>query len=185
MLPGLDGYEVYRQLRLLAPIPVIMLTARGREEERVAGLELGADDYITKPFSPRELTARVGAVLRRAQGGLPTLAGTASVLQCGRLVVDVAARQVKLDDEPVILTAREFEVLTFMMRHPRVAFTRDELLERVWGWTHGDRATVTVHVRRIREKIEADSARPCFITTVRGVGYRFDQTVDLSCAPTR
>jgi DNA-binding response OmpR family regulator len=184
MLPGLDGYEVYRQLRRLAPMPVIMLTARGREDERIAGLELGADDYLTKPFSPRELVARVAAVLRRAQGALPSLDGSSSsVLRCGHVVVDVAARQVVVDAEVVAFTAREFELLVFLMRHPRIAFGRDELLQAVWGWSFGDRATVTVHVRRVREKIERDPGHPELIATIWGVGYRFDQAVDAHCAP--
>jgi DNA-binding response OmpR family regulator len=185
MLPGLDGFEVYRRLRCIAPIPVIMLTARSREDDRIAGLEIGADDYLVKPFSPRELVARVAAVLRRAQGALPSLAdSTAPVpttLRCDNVDVDVAAREVTVDGEPVAFTAREFELLVFLMRHPHIAFRRDELLQNVWGWSYGDSATVTVHVRRIREKIERDSSQPELIATVWGVGYRFGHAVEQVC----
>ena len=177
MLPGIDGLEVCRRLREDAPVPVVMLTARGDESDRIAGLELGADDYVVKPFSPRELTARVKAVLRRAQGALPADAGAAGadpVLRAGGLVVDTAARQVWQDGAEIALTAREFELLAFLMRHPRRAFRREELFEQVWGWTYGDTATVTVHVRRLREKVEADPADPRLIVTVWGVGYRFE-----------
>ena len=182
MLPGLDGFEVCRRVRAIAPVPVIMLTGRGQEHDRVAGLELGADDYVVKPFSPRELTARVKSVLRRAQAALAPLMdagdGVGPHLRAGRLEVDVAARQAWVDGKLVAFTAREFELLVFFMRSPRVVFRREELLERVWGWTYGDSATVTVHVRRIREKIEADPAEPRLIATVWGVGYRFEQLVE-------
>ncbi|MEO7837101.1 MAG: response regulator transcription factor, partial [Acidimicrobiales bacterium] len=177
MLPGIDGLEVCRRLRQAAPIPVVMLTARGDEGDRIAGLELGADDYVVKPFSPRELTARLKAVLRRSQGASPlTPAGPSSegVIRAGDLSVDTAARQVHLGDHEVMLTAREFELLAFLARHPRRAFRREELFEQVWGWTYGDTATVTVHVRRLREKVELDPAAPVRIVTVWGVGYRFD-----------
>ncbi|MGH8986368.1 MAG: response regulator [Acidimicrobiia bacterium] len=172
MLPGLDGLEVYRRLRSLAPVPVIMLTARGDEDDRVVGLDLGADDYVSKPFSPRELTARVKSVLRRAGGG-PVSAGPGTVEADG-LAIDLGAREVRLDGETVTLTAREFDLLAFLARHPRRAFRRDELLELVWGYTYGDTATVTVHIRRLREKIERDPSSPERLTTVWGVGYRFD-----------
>ncbi|MGH9154726.1 MAG: response regulator [Acidimicrobiales bacterium] len=179
MLPGIDGLEVCRRLRRDAPgpVPVVMLTARGDESDRIAGLELGADDYVVKPFSPRELTARVKAVLRRAQASAPAdpaPVGVDPVLRAGDLVVDTSARQVHLGDREVALTAREFELLAFLLRHPRRAFKREELFEHVWGWTYGDTATVTVHVRRLREKIEVDAAHPRFIVTVWGVGYRFE-----------
>jgi len=172
MLPGLDGLEVYRRLRSLAPVPVIMLTARGDEDDRVVGLELGADDYVSKPFSPRELTARVKSVLRRAGGG-PVSPGPGTVEADG-LAIDLGAREVRRDGETVTLTAREFDLLAFLARHPRRAFRRDELLELVWGYTYGDTATVTVHIRRLREKIERDPSSPERLTTVWGVGYRFD-----------
>jgi two-component system, OmpR family, response regulator ResD len=172
MLPGMDGLEVCRQLRATAPIPVIMLTARGDEEDRVIGLELGADDYLAKPFSPRELTARVKAVLRRATE--PSPPALPERIECDGLVIDTAARQTTIDDAPVALTAREFDLLEFVARAPRRAFRREELLERVWGFTYGDTSTVTVHVRRLREKIERDPSRPRHLVTVWGVGYRFD-----------
>jgi DNA-binding response OmpR family regulator len=177
MLPGLDGLEVCRRLRLVAPIPVIMLTARGEESDKVLGLELGADDYVSKPFSPRELTARVKSVLRRAQAaGLApsTGAGAAPVLTAGHLTVDVLAREVRLGGELATLTSREFDLLVFLMRSPRRVFSREELLEHVWGYTYGDTSTVTVHIRRLREKVEPDPATPAHIQTVWGAGYRFD-----------
>jgi DNA-binding response OmpR family regulator len=173
MLPGLDGLEVCRRLRAVAPIPVIMLTARGEESDRVLGLELGADDYVAKPFSPRELTARVKSVLRRAQGPLSPV-DVPGVLTIGDLHIDLGAREVRRSGELVTLTAREFELLVFLARHPRRAFRREELLEHVWGYTYGDTSTVTVHIRRLREKIEPQPAAPERIQTVWGVGYRFD-----------
>ncbi len=176
MLPGLDGLEVCRRLREVAPIPVIMLTARGDESDRVLGLELGADDYVTKPFSPRELTARVKSVLRRATGPLAaaTMAGEPELLRAGRLEVDTSAREVRVDGRLAALTAREFELLVFLMRRPRRVFRREELLEQVWGYTYGDTSTVTVHIRRLREKVEDDPSVPTHLQTVWGVGYRFD-----------
>ena len=173
MLPGLDGLEVCRRLRARAPIPVVMLTARGGEEDRVLGLELGADDYVSKPFSPRELTARVKAVLRRAGSRLDNSDGVGTIEYDG-LEIDLAAREVRVRGEPATLTAREFELLAFLARRPRRVFRRDELLEHVWGYTYGDTSTVTVHIRRLREKIEDDPSAPRYITTVWGVGYRFD-----------
>jgi DNA-binding response OmpR family regulator len=173
MLPGLDGLEVCRLLRSRAPIPVVMLTARGSEEDRVLGLELGADDYVAKPFSPRELTARVKAVLRRAGSPLGDV-DSAGTVEYDGLQVDLGAREARVRGELATLTAREFELLTFLVRRPRQVFRRDELLEHVWGYTYGDTATVTVHIRRLREKIEDDPSAPRRITTVWGVGYRFD-----------
>jgi DNA-binding response OmpR family regulator len=172
MLPGLDGFEVCRRLRLAAPVPVIMLTARGDEEDRVMGLELGADDYLAKPFSPRELTARVKAVLRRTTE--PFTPPSLETMSFGNLVIDPAAREVTVGDTPAVLTAREFDLLTFLARSPRRTFHREELLEHVWGFTYGDTATVTVHIRRLREKIEPDPSAPRHVMTVWGVGYRFD-----------
>jgi len=172
MLPGLDGIEVCRRLREFTPVPVVILTARGDEEDRIVGLELGADDYIAKPFSPRELTARVKAVLRRANG---LVVGSApKVIVCGELTIDVGAREVLVGGEPATLTAREFDLLAHLAANPRRAFGREELLEEVWGYSYGDTATVTVHIRRLREKIERDPSTPRWITTVWGVGYRFD-----------
>jgi DNA-binding response OmpR family regulator len=172
MLPKLDGLAVCRKLRERWPVPVIMLTALGEEIDRVAGLETGADDYVTKPFSPRELALRVQSVLRRARGAsMP--AGT-GVLRDGDLVVDAGAHEVRLDGEQVTLTAREFDLLAHLMRNPRQAFSRSTLLDQVWGWSFGDSSTVTVHVRRLREKIEPDPTAPRRIVTVWGVGYRYE-----------
>ncbi len=173
MLPGLDGLEVCRRLRSRAPIPVVMLTARGSEEDRVLGLELGADDYVSKPFSPRELTARVKAVLRRAGSPLREV-DSAGTIEYDGLQIDFGAREARVRGELATLTAREFELLAFLVRRPRQVFRRDELLEHVWGYTYGDTSTVTVHIRRLREKIEDDPSTPRRITTVWGVGYRFD-----------
>jgi DNA-binding response OmpR family regulator len=173
MLPTIDGLEVCRRLRAHAPVPVIMLTARGDEDDRVVGLELGADDYIAKPFSPRELTLRVKAVLRRAAGAVPPPGGTAH-LEAGDLAIDVGAREALRAGTELSLTAREFDLLSFLASHPRQVFRREELLEAVWGFTYGDTATVTVHVRRLREKVEDDPSAPQHLTTVWGVGYRWD-----------
>ncbi len=173
MIPSLDGLEVCRRIRAVAPVPVIMLTARGEEADRIAGLDLGADDYVAKPFSPRELTARVKAVLRRAAAPL-TGPEEPAALQAGDLVVDTVAREVRVGGVTTALTAREFDLLAHFMRHPRRAFRREELLERVWGFSYGDTSTVTVHVRRIREKVERRPASPRHIVTVWGVGYRFE-----------
>ena len=173
MLPGLDGFEVCRRLRARAQVPIIMLTARGAEEDRVVGLELGADDYVAKPFSPRELTARVKAVLRRARA--PVLApGANGIVEYDGLAIDLAAREVRVRGAVASLTVKEFELLTFLAQRPRRVFRREELLGRVWGYSYGDTSTVTVHIRRLREKIEDDPSTPARITTVWGVGYRFD-----------
>jgi DNA-binding response OmpR family regulator len=176
MLPGLDGLEVCRRLRVRSAVPVVMLTALGEEEDRIAGLQLGADDYVTKPFSPRELALRVTSVLRRSR---VTAARSSSVveddgLRDGGLRVDVGARSASLDGRELSLTTREFDLLVFFLTHRGTAFSRSELLSRVWGWEFGDQSTVTVHVRRLREKVEADPARPVRIATVWGVGYRYD-----------
>jgi DNA-binding response OmpR family regulator len=150
-----------------------MLTARSSEVDRVSGLEFGADDYVSKPFSPRELTARVKAVLRRAGGGVDAAAGPA-VLVAGSLELDSTARQVQLHGRPLELTVKEFDLLAYFMRNPGRAFRREELMEQVWGFSYGDTSTVTVHVSRLREKVETDPRRPRVVKTVRGVGYRFE-----------
>ncbi len=175
MLPGMSGLEVCRQVRAGQhnAVAIVMLTALGEEEDRVLGLEFGADDYVTKPFSPRELVLRVGSVLRRSRDASQPSAPTPAVVD-GGLEVDVSARRALLDGRPLALTTREFDLLAFLMRHPDQAFTRAELLAKVWGWDFGDQSTVTVHVRRLREKIEPDPARPRHIVTVWGVGYRYD-----------
>jgi DNA-binding response OmpR family regulator len=170
MLPGIDGLEVCRRMRATTTLPIIMLTALGSESDRVVGLELGADDYVTKPFSPRELVLRVGSVLRRAgEKATPD----SRVLVDGDLTVDGPSRETFRGGEPLALTLREFELLRFFMANPDVAFTRVDLLERVWGWSFGDQSTVTVHVRRLREKVEPDPASPTRLVTVWGVGYRW------------
>ncbi|MGP3972164.1 response regulator transcription factor [Streptomyces sp. 6N223] len=182
MLPGLDGLQVCRRLREAGPVPVVMLTARGDEEDRILGLEIGADDYVTKPFSPRELVLRVASVLRRAgargASGGAAEAGTGApaggVLRGGGITLDPAARSAVDARGPLRLTLREFDLLAHFLRHPGTAFSREELMARVWGWDFGDLSTVTVHVRRLRHKVEADPAQPRLITTVWGVGYRFD-----------
>ncbi len=174
MLPGIDGLEVCRRLRRESiGVPIVMLTALGEEEDRVLGLELGADDYVTKPFSPRELVLRVASVLRRSRE-LPTReSGTEPVVD-GDLRVDIPGRRAAIGDRELALTVREFDLLAFLVRRPGQVFTRAELLERVWGWDFGDQSTVTVHVRRLREKVEADPTKPTRIATVWGVGYRYD-----------
>ena len=172
MLPGLSGLEVCRRLRETSSVPIVMLTALGEESDRVLGLELGADDYVTKPFSPRELTLRVRSVLRRSREPVRRTV-RADVLHDGDLTVDVAARVATAGGRELALTVREFDLLAFLLAHPRQAFTRVELLERVWGWTHGDHSTVTVHVRRLREKLTPGGTEPR-VATVWGVGYRYD-----------
>jgi DNA-binding response OmpR family regulator len=175
MLPGLDGLAVCRRLRERGPVPVILLTALGAETDRIMGLEIGADDYVTKPFSPRELVLRVASVLRRSRF-VPALPASAQTdLVDGDLHVDVAAHVVELADKPLMLTVREFDLLAYLMRHPRQTFTREELMHDVWGWSFGDQSTVTVHVRRLRQKLEAASDGAWSpISTVWGVGYRYD-----------
>jgi DNA-binding response OmpR family regulator len=170
MLPGMDGLELCRWIRARSDLPVIMLTARGEEADRIVGLELGADDYVTKPFSPRELAARVRTVLRRA--AQPSL-GEEKISLDG-LEIDASTREVTKGGQPVRLTAREFDLLWFLASHPRHVFSRSQLMDRVWGYEAAlDTGTVTVHVRRLREKIEDDPSQPRFLETVWGVGYRF------------
>ena len=173
MLPGVHGLDVLRRVRASSDIPVIMLTARAEESDRVAGLELGADDYVVKPFSPRELAARVNGVLRRTNG---RQASSPSPLDFGELQIEPLSRRVTLDGENIELTPKEFDVLAFLATSPQQVFSRAQLLESVWQsspeWQ--DPATVTVHVRRIRNKIENDPEHPRWITTVWGVGYRFE-----------
>jgi DNA-binding response OmpR family regulator len=173
MLPGLDGLEVFRRLRAQHAVPVVMLTARSEEADRIGGLELGADDYLTKPFSPRELVLRVSAVLRRTAA-----APARGLLLDGDLVVDLAAREARRSGQPLTLTFREFDLLTFLLQHPREAFDRSALLRHVWSWSFGDASTVTVHVRRLREKVEDDPSHPRRIVTVFGVGYRYEPSAD-------
>jgi DNA-binding response OmpR family regulator len=173
MLPGLDGLEVCRRLRRMGEVPVIMLTALGTENDRIVGLEVGADDYVAKPFSPRELVLRVQSVLRRTAGA-PVRTGGAEVLRTADLEVDLVAHRATRSGRELLLTGREFDLLAFFLAHPGQAFSRDELMRKVWDWSYGDQGTVTVHVRRLREKIEDDPAQPRLLVTVWGVGYRFD-----------
>jgi len=173
MLPGLSGLEVCRRIQGERRVPLIMLTAKGEEEDRIVGLGVGADDYVVKPFSPRELVARVAAVLRRVN---EASAGPANgeVLSFGELQINPNTRIVTVQGDPVTLTAREFDLLHHMASSPGRVFTRDQLMESVWGYTFAaETSTVTVHVRRLREKVEADPAHPCRLLTVWGVGYRF------------
>jgi len=174
MLPRLDGLEVFRLIRAQLPVPVIMLTAKGEETDRVVGLEMGADDYVAKPFSPREIVARAKAVLRRAgrAGGNGTAGGT---LTLGDVAINPDTRRVEVGGRPVDLTPKEFDLLWFLASHHGQVFTRSQLLDQVWDYQYfGDASTVTVHIRRLRAKIEADAVRPRHLKTVWGVGYKFE-----------
>jgi DNA-binding response OmpR family regulator len=169
MLPGTDGLELCRWIRGRSELPVIMLTARGEEADRIVGLELGADDYVTKPFSPRELAARVRSVLRRSTAVAPA----ATALEFGDLRLESETRDARKAGVPIRLTAKEFDLLWFLASHPRRVFSRDQLMASVWGYTAAlDTGTVTVHVRRVREKIEDDPSQPRYLETVWGIGYR-------------
>jgi DNA-binding response OmpR family regulator len=172
MLPGVDGLEVCRRLRETSDIPVIMLTAKGSVSDRVVGLELGADDYVTKPFSPRELVLRVDSVLRRTQEQ-PAAGGP---VRSGDIVVDPMSRVVTRGEARVAMTVREFDLLHHFVGHAGTVFSREDLLRDVWGWSFGDDSTVTVHVRRLREKLESDPTHPARLVTVWGVGYRWEQS---------
>jgi len=177
MLPGADGWEITRQLRARSDVPIIMLTARRAEIDRIAGLELGADDYVVKPFSPQELVSRVRAVLRRTH---PQAEGEPNAPKAPRLdfdgiQIDPQTRLVAVGGVEKSLTAKEFDLLYLLAQHPRQVFTRDQLLERIWGESdYIDPGTVTVHIRRLREKIEPDPSQPRRLQTVWGVGYRFE-----------
>ena len=172
MLPQLGGFDVLRRVRALRrETPGIMLTARGQEHERVQGLQVGADDYVTKPFSLRELELRVRSVLRRSA---PSPHPVDVVVTSGDLTVDLAGRRVLREGAELALTSREFDLLAWLVRHPGVVAGRDQLIREVWGWDVGDESTVTVHVRRLREKIEPDPSRPSLLVTVFGRGYRWD-----------
>jgi DNA-binding response OmpR family regulator len=173
MLPGMDGLELCRWIRARSQVPVIMLTARGDEADRIVGLELGADDYVAKPFSPRELVARVRAVLRRAEAA-PSRERPERV-RFGEVTLDLGSREVRRNGDAVVLTAKEFDLLWFLASHPRRVFSRDQLMESVWGYASAlDTGTVTVHVRRLRAKVEQDPSRPRHLQTVWGVGYRLE-----------
>jgi len=172
MLPYIDGLEVCRQIRRESSVPIIMLTAKDGELERVVGLEIGADDYVTKPFSPRELVARVRAILRRTTKDAGP--GPEEPLTSGGLTLNPVTHEVLLNGRSIELTAKEFELLKLLLGHPNRVFTRDFLLEHIWGYDYyGSTRTVDMHISRLREKIEDDPASPTFIVTVRGVGYKF------------
>jgi DNA-binding response OmpR family regulator len=169
MLPGTDGLELCRWIRSRSNLPVIMLTARGEEADRIVGLELGADDYVTKPFSPRELAARVRTVLRRAA----PVENARERFAFGEIELDAGTREARKAGVELRLTAKEFDLLWFLASHPRRVFSRDQLMSRVWGYAAAlDTGTVTVHVRRLREKIEDDPSQPQYLQTVWGIGYR-------------
>ncbi len=173
MLPGVDGLEITRRLRVEGSTPVILLTARTEEADRILGLELGADDYVVKPFSPPELVSRVRAVLRRTQAAVPTAAAAPSLRLAG-LSLDRQRHSVVVGGREVVLTAKEFDLLWFLASHAGQVFNREQLLEQVWGGAQFlDASTVTVHVRRLREKLEANPANPRYVQTIWGVGYRF------------
>jgi len=173
MLPGMDGFTLTRNLRDRSDVPIILLTSRREESDRIAGLELGADDYVVKPFSPQELVSRVRAVLRRARSN--TEITNESILNFKGLTINPQTRDVTINGEAIILTAKEFELLYHMALHPRQVFTRDQLLENIWGFSHYiDAGTITVHMRRLREKIEKDPTSPEYIITVWGIGYKFE-----------
>ncbi len=172
MLPGIDGLTITQHIRQDRQIPIIMLTAKGEANDRIRGLDLGADDYITKPFSPQEVVSRVRAVLRRVNG--TTASATLGPLEFERLSIDPVSRTVKVEDQSISLTAKEFDLLWYFAQHPEQVFSRTQLLANVWGdELYTDPSTVTVHIRRLREKIEADSGKPAHILTVWGVGYKF------------
>jgi DNA-binding response OmpR family regulator len=172
MLPKMDGLEVCRTLRRESKVPIIILSAKDEESDKILGLGLGADDYVAKPFSPRELVARIQAVLRRAQAAAPE---PGDVLRHGDMRINPRARAVEIAGRPIDLTAKEFDLLYFLARHPGQVFSREQLLDQVWDWAYaGDASTVTVHVRRLREKIESDPVRPRYVKTVWGVGYKFE-----------
>jgi DNA-binding response OmpR family regulator len=175
MLPGIDGFEVCRRIRSESSVPIIMLTARVDETDRVVGLEVGADDYVTKPFSMRELMARVRAQMRRAQMRPDDDGAGQRAVSFGRVRVDPARREVARDGEPVALKPKEYDLLWFFVRNPGRVFSRDHLLEQVWGYDFpGGSRTVDVHVRWLREKIEDDPANPRHLRTSRGAGYLFE-----------
>ena len=175
MLPDIDGREVCREIRRSSDVPIIMLTAREGDEDKIVGLELGADDYVTKPFVPRELVARVKAILRRANA-VPSSETSQALIDFGALSIDMDKREVRLDGEVISLRAKEYELLVELARRPGVVFSRERLLQDVWGYDFfGDSGTIDVHVRRLRAKLNDDSQNPRFIETVWGVGYRLKE----------
>ena len=180
MLPELSGIEVCRIIRAESGVPIVMLTAKDSELDKVVGLELGADDYMTKPFSLRELSARIRALFRRSEQVAAPDAGPPSIVDLGRVQVDLAGHRLLRDGEPVAIKPKAFELLAFLLRHPGQAFTRDQLLEHVWGYDYaGETRTVDVHVHWLRSTLEEDAAAPRFIHTVRGVGYVFRRPAEV------
>ena len=174
LLPGLSGQEVCRRIRAQSAVPIVMLTALGEEATKLEGFALGADDYVTKPFSPREVVVRVAAILRRLEVAQAPAMVMHDALHVAGLVIQSATRRVERDGQPLDLTAREFDLLAFLARHPQQVFTRQQLLDAIWGYDYfGDPSTVTVHIRRLREKIERDPANPVHLTTIWSVGYKF------------
>ena len=178
MMPGLDGIEVCRQLRQFSDAYVLMLTSRSEEVDRVVGLSVGADDYVTKPFSPRELVARVKALMRRPRTGNPSQVVEPTVIRIGSIVIDDGSHEVRLREEVVPLTAREFSLCLALATHPGRVFTRAQLLEGVWGDEYYDDHVVDVHIANLRKKLEDDPAHPRYVETVRGVGYRFTKEAE-------
>ena len=176
MLPDIDGWEVCREIRRTSDVPIIMLTAREGDEDKIVGLEIGADDYVTKPFVPRELVARVKAILRRARPPAPAQSPEEAVMDFGELTISPAKREVCLNGEPIQLRAKEYDLLVELARRPGVVFSREKLLQDVWGYDfYGDSGTIDVHVRRLRAKLNDDSSNPKFSETVWGVGYRLKE----------
>jgi DNA-binding response OmpR family regulator len=176
MLPDIDGWEVCREIRRSSDVPIIMLTAREGDEDKIVGLEIGADDYVTKPFVPRELVARVKAILRRARPAAPAQGPEEEVMDFGELTINPAKREVRLNGESIQLRAKEYDLLVELARRPGVVFSREKLLQDVWGYDfYGDSGTIDVHVRRLRAKLNDDSSKPRFIETVWGVGYRLKE----------
>jgi two-component system, OmpR family, response regulator VicR len=175
MLPGIDGIEVCRRLRATSAVPILMLTARSDETDKLIGFAVGTDDYVTKPFSPREVVVRVQAIMRRLEAtGVPAMV-LDDTLRIGGLVIHPRLRLVERDGQPVDLTAKEFDLLYFLATRPRQVFSRQQLLNTVWDFGYyGDPSTVTVHIHRLREKVESDPARPQHVKTVWGVGYKFE-----------
>ncbi|HLW02867.1 MAG TPA: response regulator transcription factor [Ktedonobacterales bacterium] len=175
MLPGLDGLEVCHRLRAVSMVPIIMLTARDEEADKVRGFTTGADDYITKPFSPAELVLRIKAVLRRVEAAITPVQPQGDLLRFGNLTIAPAYRRVEIAGRAVDLSAREFDLLLYLASHPGQVFTRNQLLQQVWDYDYyGDSSTVTVHISRLREKLEPDPTHPSYIKTVWGVGYKFE-----------
>ena len=175
MLPGVDGIEVCRRMRSASAVPIVMLTARSEEADKLEGFRVGTDDYVTKPFSPREVVMRVQAIIRRLRATEVPAMVLDDTLHVGSLMISPGLRRVEREGVPLELTTKEFDLLHFLASHPRQVFTRQHLLDRVWDSSYyGDSGTVTVHIRRLREKIETDPARPRHVKTVWGVGYKFE-----------